>query len=301
MDVLFGSEMPLAVRFLVAFVVVLALIGGTAFLVRRFGASRMGGSAARGRQPRLAVIDAAAVDGRRRLVLIRRDNVEHLVMIGGPSDVVIEQNIVRAVPVAPPRETSVPRGAGLDMPFSASEHVSPPLPESIRPTSEPAPRAAPPRFDSPPRSPRMPEPASRRSPPPDVPHNEPRPGLIRRSAEAMRAMSEPVRARAFSSRSESEAVEVHPAPPMADANLADMAHRLEEALRRPTPPQAAEPAPVESPPPPKIEAEKPAENPSEPAELATTPTLPEVTPPTAPEAETNGAPQEETATSQVVA
>ena len=63
--------------------------------MRRFGANRLGGSA-RGRQPRLAVIDAADVDGRRRLVLIRRDNVEHLMMIGGPNDVVVEPNIVRA-------------------------------------------------------------------------------------------------------------------------------------------------------------------------------------------------------------
>ena len=93
---LFGSEMPLAARFFIAFLVVLALIGLTAWLVRRFGANRLGG-AARGRQPRLAVIDAASVDGRRRLVLIRRDNIEHLLMIGGPTDVVIEPNIVRAV------------------------------------------------------------------------------------------------------------------------------------------------------------------------------------------------------------
>ena len=48
--------------------------------------------------PRLAVIDAAAVDGRRRLVLVRRDNVEHLLMIGGPTDIVVEPNIVRAMP-----------------------------------------------------------------------------------------------------------------------------------------------------------------------------------------------------------
>jgi hypothetical protein len=41
------------------------------------------------------VIDAAAIDARRRLVLIRRDNVEHLLIIGGPTDVVVEQNIVR--------------------------------------------------------------------------------------------------------------------------------------------------------------------------------------------------------------
>ncbi|RVI01981.1 histidine kinase, partial [Sinorhizobium meliloti] len=42
------------------------------------------------RQPRLAVLDAAAVDTRRRLVLVRRDDVEHLIMIGGPTDIVIE-------------------------------------------------------------------------------------------------------------------------------------------------------------------------------------------------------------------
>ena len=93
---LFGAEMPLAARFFIAFLVVLGLIGLTAWLVRRFGANRLG-NASRGRQPRLAVIDAATVDGRRRLVLIRRDNVEHLLMIGGPSDLVVEPNIVRAV------------------------------------------------------------------------------------------------------------------------------------------------------------------------------------------------------------
>ena len=39
---LFGSEMPLAARFFIAFLVVLALIGLTAWLVRRFGANRLG-------------------------------------------------------------------------------------------------------------------------------------------------------------------------------------------------------------------------------------------------------------------
>src|SRR5437867_3391471 len=95
LDFLFG-EGQYGLRFLFAFIVVLGLIGLTAWLGRRFGATHLGATAARGRQPRLAVIDAAAVDGRRRLVLIRRDNVEHLLMIGGPTDVVIEPNIVRA-------------------------------------------------------------------------------------------------------------------------------------------------------------------------------------------------------------
>jgi hypothetical protein len=48
----------------------------------------------RNRTPRLAVLDAAAIDTRRRLVLIRRDEVEHLIMIGGPTDIVIESRII---------------------------------------------------------------------------------------------------------------------------------------------------------------------------------------------------------------
>lgn len=44
--------------------------------------------------PRLAVVDYANVDGRRRLVLVRRDDTEHLIMTGGPVDVLIETGIV---------------------------------------------------------------------------------------------------------------------------------------------------------------------------------------------------------------
>src|SRR3954471_789162 len=94
MSSLFGVELPTPVNFVIAFAFVLLLIGAAAWLVRRFGSTRID-AAARGRQPRLAVIDSAAVDGRRKLVIIRRDNVEHLLMIGGPSDVVVETNIVR--------------------------------------------------------------------------------------------------------------------------------------------------------------------------------------------------------------
>lgn len=101
--------------FFFAFVIVLALIGLAAWLVRRFGGGNLGSSANRGRMPRLAVIDAAAVDGRRRLVLVRRDNVEHLLMIGGPADLVVEPNIVRgapqrdqAPPVRPPERSCLP-------------------------------------------------------------------------------------------------------------------------------------------------------------------------------------------------
>ena len=53
----------------------LALIALVFWLVRRFAGSRIGAQPNRGRMPRLAVIDAAAVDGRRRLVLIQSSSL----------------------------------------------------------------------------------------------------------------------------------------------------------------------------------------------------------------------------------
>ena len=120
LDTLFGEgQSGLKIFFFV--IVVLALLALAFWLLRRFGAGRLGGGAARGRQPRLAVIDQATVDGRRRLVLIRRDNVEHLLIIGGPTDVVVEQNIVRAAaalreaaPLRPPAAAdTLPRAVPL--------------------------------------------------------------------------------------------------------------------------------------------------------------------------------------------
>src|SRR5437879_3429190 len=110
-DTLFG-EGQYALKLLFAFVVVFGLLALALWLVRRFGGERLTNAATRGRQPRLAVVDTATVDPRRRLVLIRRDNVEHLLMIGGPTDVVVEPNIVRAIPTAPARETPPARVTG---------------------------------------------------------------------------------------------------------------------------------------------------------------------------------------------
>ncbi|WP_421593672.1 histidine kinase [Shinella sp. M27] len=61
----------------------------------------------RNRTPRLAVLDAAAIDTRRRLVLVRRDDVEHLIMIGGPTDIVIETRIGTGAPSEQPAEKPV--------------------------------------------------------------------------------------------------------------------------------------------------------------------------------------------------
>jgi hypothetical protein len=46
-----------------------------------------------GKTKRVGLVESTSLDGRRRLVLVRRDNVEHLIMTGGPVDVVIETGI----------------------------------------------------------------------------------------------------------------------------------------------------------------------------------------------------------------
>lgn len=61
---------------------------------------KMTGSAARramrSRVPRLSITDSTTVDEKRYLVMVRRDNIEHLLLIGGANDLVVESNIVRA-------------------------------------------------------------------------------------------------------------------------------------------------------------------------------------------------------------
>ena len=73
--------------------------------VRRFSGKKLG--TAGDNQLRLAMIDAVAVDTRRRLVLIRRDNIEHLLMIGGPEDIVVERNVRHPAGAASPHERSL--------------------------------------------------------------------------------------------------------------------------------------------------------------------------------------------------
>jgi len=47
------------------------------------------------RQRRVNLIERAHLDNGRKLLLVRRDDVEHLVMIGGPIDVLVETGIQR--------------------------------------------------------------------------------------------------------------------------------------------------------------------------------------------------------------
>lgn len=265
--------------FFIAFVVVLALIGLVTWLVRRFAGNRLGNAANRGRLPRLAVIDAAAVDGRRRLVLVRRDNIEHLLMIGGPSDIVIEQNIVRATPArdgAPGRPVEPQWSEDATIRSDALDYVEPaPLPE---PPVRPARTAFPDEPRRPAAAPERREPAPSFTPEPVTPRAEP--SLSPREPAASRDLPRPTYRAEPSLPRASRPTEPAKAPAVraterpgpaaasaaaADKNLAEMAQRLEAALRRPGAPAADRSAPPVVPEPPAARAEAaPAEAPESP-------------------------------------
>ncbi|QIP01574.1 flagellar biosynthetic protein FliO [Bradyrhizobium symbiodeficiens] len=292
------------ITFIVAFIVVLALIGVAAWLVRRFAGSRVGANTQRGRMPRLAVIDAAAVDGRRRLVLVRRDNVEHLLMIGGPTDIVVEPNIVRAAPgrdqlpqrpnaAEPPRLAPMPDTSGWADEAPRPEMLDHPEPQM----PEPPPRPARPSFADEVRRP-APALAERRSDPlagftaepiaprlereprpeplpPRVPRSEP-PLMPRPPRQSEPPKMPPVRAERVAAPPPPvpQAPPVPPpastaAPSSAEQNLAEMAQRLEAALRRPAgetvaPPVAPEPPAA----PPRAARSEPPAPPAPPAKPA---------------------------------
>lgn len=77
-------------RFFFALAFVLGLIGITAVLFKKLALDRkfMGGGGKR----RLGIVEVLPIDNRRRLVLVKRDSQEHLLLIGGGADLVIEMN-----------------------------------------------------------------------------------------------------------------------------------------------------------------------------------------------------------------
>jgi hypothetical protein len=278
MDSLFGEGTSLPVRFFIAFVVVFALIGVTAWLIRRFGTGALGGTGARGRAPRLAVIEAGAVDGRRKLVLIRRDNIEHLIMIGGPTDIVVEANIVRGQST---------RDAATSRVSSVAENLARPAEETAWPLQpEVTPRQArasrPASLDDTSHWAMPPEPAAAAAAATAAPkRSRSADTLAGLAAELSVRPAEPVAPPAPAPRPAAPAIEIArpkpapaPANAEADQNLADMASRLEAALRRPAPAPAA---PVQRP--------APAVKPAAEAPRAAPPVAPPIAPPVAPVAQ----------------
>ncbi|MDG5496441.1 MULTISPECIES: flagellar biosynthetic protein FliO [Azospirillaceae] len=81
------------IRFVAALVFVLALIGLFGFLLRRFGPNAGLPVQRRGAARRLGVVEVLPLDARRRLVLVKRDGVEHLLLLGMGDDRVVETGI----------------------------------------------------------------------------------------------------------------------------------------------------------------------------------------------------------------
>lgn len=182
-------------------------------------------SGARGRQPRLAVTDATPVDNHRRLILVRRDDVEHLILIGGPGDLVIETNIggPRATTAEPathqveePAAPVEPRASGMQEPDMEREapRTAPSSPEPEMPEPEPE------------RRPSAPEPtiqiASRPTP---APAPAPRRYPAEAVTEAPQPMRDPVSApaprRAVTAASIGSLAAVTPAAPKREPNIED--------------------------------------------------------------------------------
>lgn len=80
-------------RFILALIFVLALIAGCAWAAKRFGLGNRIPVTRGGRAARLGIVEVQALDARRKLVLIRRDDVEHLVILGVAGETLIESGI----------------------------------------------------------------------------------------------------------------------------------------------------------------------------------------------------------------
>lgn len=103
-----GPDSPNAVRFAVIFLIVALGVFVLWFVISSImKALRRGGLVGRSRQPRLGILEETEIDARRRLLLIRRDNVEHLILLGQNGDIVIEQNITRVLQANVPPQPSI--------------------------------------------------------------------------------------------------------------------------------------------------------------------------------------------------
>lgn len=81
-------------KFLLALIFVLGLIGALTVLARKMGFGHRA-PRRRGGTRRLEIIDSMPLDPKRRLVLVRRDDVEHLLLLGGSGENVVETGIHR--------------------------------------------------------------------------------------------------------------------------------------------------------------------------------------------------------------
>lgn len=91
MDTL-SPEMPQFLRLIFALGVVFALMGGLAFIIKKLGLAAPA-SIKSGKKRRLEIVESLPLDARRRLVIIKSDKREHLIILGANSETIIEKDI----------------------------------------------------------------------------------------------------------------------------------------------------------------------------------------------------------------
>lgn len=122
---------------------IVVVVAGIAFYLYRLIARPALGGALRGKQARLAITDVASIDQRRKLILVRRDDVEHLVMIGGPADIVVETDIRRNAPARPLHTAARETAGGAQNKVSALRDAAKSLTANVWPSNpekQPAPK-----------------------------------------------------------------------------------------------------------------------------------------------------------------
>jgi len=89
------------VKFILALLFVLSLIGLLATVLRRLGIGTPHTPFKRAEDKRLGLVEVMPIDPKRRLVLLRRDGVEHLVILGATGETLVETNITPPPPKRP--------------------------------------------------------------------------------------------------------------------------------------------------------------------------------------------------------
>ena len=158
------DKFGLTATYVLSAIVIVILLLVLLLIIRALFSRRVRPAGGRARQPRLGVVDAFDIDRQRQLVLVRRDNVEHLIMIGGPNDVVVESAIVRG------GEVRLSEGRRQPVDETAVALAPPAAPV---PAPGPIPPQAPVVPPAPPTPARAPAPLSTATPPPLPPLRQP--------------------------------------------------------------------------------------------------------------------------------
>ena len=81
------------IKVILGFIFVVTLIVLIAFIINYFGLNEFKFANKSKKERRLEVIETLILDTKRRLLLIKRDNTEHLLLMGKDSEQIIEKDI----------------------------------------------------------------------------------------------------------------------------------------------------------------------------------------------------------------